>query len=422
MLDLKHLADEKNKEYYLEIFKNRGLNLETEMAQIKSFYILYEGLLGYLKEQSETRAKLNAYSKHMSKNKKLDKLIIKEAKELSKWSKKLNLDIHDTNKKIQKITHNFPNVYNEDTPIGSNENSNIVISTHLDNIKHNPHARPHWEVIEQKKLTLDKESSYISGARQVIYNDKAASLVKALERFMIDNANAKSYKTIEPPVIVNEEALFNTGQLPKFESDLFKISEKQYLIPTAEVPLTNLVANKILKSEELPIRYVAGTNCFRKEAGSAGKDTRGLIRLHQFRKVELVTIGKPEDEEKDFNDILHTAVNVLEQLKLPYRLVRLCSGDLSFASKKTIDIEVWMPGVQKYREISSVSLMGDFQARRMKARYVDEEKNKKLVNTYNGSGLAIGRTFAAIVENYIQSDGNIKVPEALEKYLPFKTL
>lgn len=194
--------------------------------------------------------------------------------------------------------------------------------------------------MERKKMILLDESSYVSGSRHIIYEGKTALVVKALEKFMIDNAMDSDFLLIEPPVIVNKQALYNTGQLPKFEEDLYKISDNQYLIPTAEVPLTNLVAEKIIDKDKLPIKFVASTNCFRKEAGSAGKDTRGLIRLHQFRKVELVLIGKPEEENIDFNKVLSTATNVLDKLQLPYRLVELCTGDLSFASKKTIDIEV----------------------------------------------------------------------------------
>ncbi len=414
MINLKDLKE--NKELYLEGFKNKGMELENEVSKVIE---LNDRVLVLLNDEQNVRAELNNTT-DLIKNDPSNNEVKEKAKELSTKAKEIKEELTTLREEVEKISSHFPNIASQDVPVGKNEDDNVLISTHLDEKKENAFAKPHWEIIEDNNLILNEEASYISGARQVVYNDKAAEVIKGLERFMLDNAKESGYKIIEPPVIVNEQALYNTGQLPKFGDDLYKVGESQYLIPTAEVPLTNLVAGKLMDESELPKQFVAGTNCFRKEAGSAGKDTRGLIRLHQFRKVELVTIGKPEDEQKDFNLMLSTATRVLEKLELPYRLLQLCTGDASFTSKKTIDIEVWMPGVDTYREISSVSMVGDFQARRMKARYKDSDNKKHLVYTYNGSGLAIGRTFAAIVENNIQENGKVKVPEALKSYVSFE--
>ena len=412
MIDIKKLREQK--EYYLESFSNKGTFLKNEIEEV---LVLYEEYLLLAKQEQHLREELNKITKHI-KNNKNDSEMIKKAKNISSKATTTKTNVEKINKKINKILAYFPNPSSSVVPVGKNEKDNIVISTHINKNKENPFSKPHWEIIESKNLILSKESSFISGTRHIIYNGSTALVVKALERFMLDNALNDGFQIIEPPIIVNRESLFNTGQLPKFEDDLFKVGD-QFLIPTAEVPLTNLVANKLLSEEILPLRYVAGTNCFRKEAGSAGKDTRGLIRLHQFRKVELVTVGRIEDEEKDFDLMLKTATLVLEKLELPYRLVQICTGDLSFTSQKTIDIEVWMPGVKTYREVSSVSSIGDFQARRMKTKYKDSENNKYFVNTYNGSSIAIGRTLAAIIENNIQQSGLIRVPRALQPYLPF---
>ncbi len=413
MINIRDLKE--NKEKYINGFKNKGMELTSEVEKLIT---LHDSYLNFLNEEQEVRMNLNNTTAQIKSNPQ-DESIRNQAKELSDKAKQLKEETTRLDFEINELASQFPNIAADDVPVGADEDENVEISTHLDDKKENQFAKPHWEIIEEKKLVLGEESAYIAGARQVIYNDKAALVIKALERFMIDNAIESGYTPIEPPVIVNKEALYNTGQLPKFEDDLYKLADDQYLIPTAEVPLTNLVANKLMEEDELPKQFVGGTPCFRKESGSAGRDTRGIIRLHQFRKVELVAVGKPQDEEKDFNTMLSTATRVLEKLELPYRLLQLCTGDASFASRKTIDIEVWMPGVDMYREISSVSSVGDFQARRMKARYKDSEGNKILVNTYNGSGLAIGRTFAAIIENNIQENGMIKVPTALQSYLPF---
>ncbi len=414
MIDIKEL--ENNKELYLKAFLNKGYDLKKDVDEAIS---LNKEYLKLLNKEQEIRSELNILTKQIKTNK--DNNLIVKAKEISTLASKIKDEISDLKTKLFELISYFPNINSAEVPVGSDEKDNVFLSYHLDDKKRNDSfIKPHWEIIKSKQMILDEEASFISGTRQIIYHNKASQLIRAIENLMIDNAIESNYIQIETPVIVNKKTLYNTGQLPKFENDLFKLEgEDKYLIPTAEVPLTNLGANKIFNENQLPIKYFANTNCFRKEAGAAGKDTRGLIRLHQFKKVELVKFGKPEAEEKDFNEMLETAKNILEKLKIPYRLVQLCTGDSSFASRKTIDIEVWMPGLKKYLEISSISSMGNFQSRRMKSRYKKDNSKKELIYTYNGSGLAIDRTMAAVIENYYQSDGKIKIPEVLKKYLSF---
>ena len=414
MINIRDLVE--NKDKYLKGFQNKGLDLTTEVEKVIELQNKLTPLFGL---ESDTRAELNQLSKEIGKDPKNSDLK-KQAGELSSKAKEISQQIKDLSDEIKTIASHFPQLPMDDVVIGKDEDDNVVLEEFGKITSDN--KTPHWDILESKGLTLNEEAGVMSGSRQVIYNDKAAKLVKAIERLMLDMHNEAGYKIIEPPVIVNEEALYNTGQLPKFEEDLFKLTNGQYLIPTAEVPLTNISANKIYKEDELPIKLTGSTQCFRSEAGSAGRDTRGIIRLHQFRKVELVKFGKPSDEEKDFGEMLEQASKVLDVLGLPYRHLLLCTGDMSFGSRKTVDIEVWMPGQDRWVEISSVSTIGDFQARRLKAR-VDIDGKKELIYTYNGSALAIGRTIAAILENYYDEKADvIKIPEALHKYLDFKEI
>lgn len=415
MIDIKDLI--KNKNVYLKNFESRGINLKID---VDNAIIIYNNYLSLLKEEEKLRKELNDFSKK-NINSNFDEEKRLKFKLISKKVNQLNVEITKLKQDLDEIISTFPNLINSNIPIGKNEEENIFISKHNDFID-NKYSKPHWEIINEKKLTLDFESSNLSGSRHVIYNDKAVLIIKALERLMLDNAIENGFIVVEPPVIVNKNILYNTGQLPKFEDDLYKVNDNQFLIPTAEASLINLANNKLFKRENLPLKYAAGTSCFRKESGSAGKDTRGIIRLHQFRKVELVIVGEQNKEEEYFNLILNTATKVLDKLGLHYQLIQLCTGDTPITSKKTIDIEVWMPGVKKYREISSISYVGDFQSRRMKSRYADENGKKVFTNTFNGSGLAIDRTFAAIIESFINENGDIKLPNILKKYLNFENI
>ena len=424
MLDIKDLI--KNKENYLELLKRKNFDATSDIKIIEEKYFSY---LGHLKNEEKSRQSLNLITlkiKNISSSKQKDSIFeLKNLKieaanfsKISKEHEKAHIIIFQ---EIEEILSFFPNLPFNDVTIGSGEEENIVLSTNLNSEKNVENKLPHWEILEKRNLISTSEARIISGPRQIIFNDKLTKLIKALEMFMIENNESRGYKLLEVPVIVNERMLYNTSQLPKFSDDLYRISDDQYLIPTAEVPLTNFVAGKILSLEELPIKLTASTSCFRKEAGSAGKDTRGLIRLHQFRKVELVKIAHPANYKEDFDEMVTTSTNLLEKLKIPYRVVELCTGDMSFGSRKTIDIEVWMPGTQNYREISSISIMGDFQARRMNTR-IKNGKEKIIPFTFNGSALAIERTIATIIENYTNSEMEIIIPKVLLKYLDFKKI
>ncbi len=416
MIDLKQLKN--NPEYFKKSSRNKNYQLDNLIDEI---LLKYEEYLGILSKEQISREQLNLISKKISKNssqKEIDE-IRKKAKVISTEATFFSQQAKELKKVIDEKLSYIPNPPLEIVPISMSEEDNVVLSTHLDELKKNS-AKPHWDILNDKKLYLKEEAIFLSGARNVIYQDKGAKLIKAIENFMLEvHTEINGYTQMETPFLVNQEVLFNTSQLPKMEEDLYKLKNGQYLIPTAEVTLTNLGANKIFKLEELPKKYVAATSCFRKEAGSAGKDTRGIIRLHQFRKVELVKIVTPENSIEELKQTMNDAISILEKLKLPYRILQLVSSDISFGSQITYDLEVWMPSTQTYREISSISLMGDFQARRMKAKFKTVKNKKEFVHTINGSGLAIDRTFAAILENYQDDKGNIIIPEVLKKYLSF---
>ena len=321
--------------------------------------------------------------------------------------------------KLDEILSEIPNIPADDVPEGADEDDNLELRKWGELKDLGFDAKEHFDLGEALGQMDFKTAAKMSGARFVVLSGALARMERALSAFMLDlHTNENGYTEVNPPALVRENALYGTGQLPKFEEDLFKMEEGFYLIPTAEVPLTNIVANEVMDEDYLPRRYTAMTWCFRSEAGSAGKDTRGMIRQHQFTKVEMVAVTKPEDSEEEHERMTACAEEVLKRLELPYRVVSLCTGDLGFSAHKTYDIEVWLAGQRRYREISSVSNCGDFQARRMKARYrPNEGKGTIHVHTLNGSGLAVGRTLIAIMEDYQQEDGTIIVPEALRPYM-----
>jgi len=304
-------------------------------------------------------------------------------------------------------------------PEGKNEDDNVELRVWCEPTKLRFEAKEHFDLGEALGQMDFETAAKISGARFVILSGALARMERALASFMLDfHTTENGFTEVNPPALVRDNALYGTGQLPKFKEDLFKTEEGLYLIPTGEVPLTNIMANELVDEDYLPRRYAAMTWCFRSEAGSAGKDTRGMIRQHQFTKVEMVAITTPENSEAEHERMIGCAEEVLKRLELPYRVVLLCTGDLGFSARKTYDIEVWLAGQGRYREISSVSNCGDFQAIRMKARYRPAEgKGTAHVHTLNGSGLAVGRTLIAIMENYQQEDGSIAVPKALRPYM-----
>ncbi len=318
---------------------------------------------------------------------------------------------------LESLAMAIPNIPDDDVPDGADEEDNVEIKKVLTPPEFTFTPKEHWELAEQNGWIDFERGVKLATSRFSVAFGMGAKLERALINFMLDFNAKRGFAEVSVPEIVNRRALEGTGQLPKFQDDLYKMEGQElYLIPTAEVPLTNLYQDEILKAEELPLKMTAHTSCFREEAGAAGRDTRGMIRQHQFHKVELVTIAKPEESDAIFEEMVACASDLLTALELPHRVVTLCTGDLGFGAAKTIDLEVWLPGQNCYREISSVSTTRDFQARRAKIRYKNGKKNE-LVHTLNGSSLAVGRTMVAIMENFQNEDGTITMPKALEKYL-----
>ena len=319
--------------------------------------------------------------------------------------------------KLEQISFSVPNITDDDVPFGKDEDDNVCIKTVLEPTKFDFTPKEHWELGESLGWLDFERGAKLSGSRFTVLRGMGARLSRALVNYMIDFNSARGFELVNVPYLVSSNTLFGTGQLPKFEEDLYKVRDEDlYLIPTSEVPVTNLYNDTIIEAEQLPIKMTCYSACFRQEAGSAGRDTRGMIRQHQFEKVELVSITKPDQSEDVLNEMVACASDLLTSLGLPHRHMLLCSGDLGFSAAKTIDLEVWLPGQGKYREISSISNTRDFQARRAKIRFKDGKKNM-LVNTLNGSSLAVGRTLIAIMENYQKADGTIEIPEVLKRYM-----
>ena len=319
--------------------------------------------------------------------------------------------------KLENIASCVPNITDDDVPFGADEEGNVCVKTVLEPTKFDFVPKEHYELGESLGWLDFERGVKLSGSRFCVLKGMGARLSRALVNYMIDFNNARGFELVNVPFLVSSNTLYGTGQLPKFEEDLYKVRDEDlYLIPTSEVPVTNLYNDEILPVESLPIKMTCYSACFRKEAGSAGRDTRGMIRQHQFEKVELVAITTPEQSAQMLDEMVACASDLLTSLGLPHRHMLLCSGDLGFSAAKTIDLEVWLPGQNKYREISSVSNTRDFQARRAKIRYKDGKKNA-LVNTLNGSSLAVGRTLIAIMENYQKADGSIEIPEVLKRYM-----
>jgi seryl-tRNA synthetase len=318
---------------------------------------------------------------------------------------------------------NIPNLIDDSVPIGDDSHANVEVRKFLEPKKFDFSPLPHWEIGAKHNILSAELGAKITGARFTVYKGLGAKLERAVVNFMLDTHAKEGYTEIFPPFMVNRDSMVGTGQLPKFEEDMFKVEgTNYYLVPTAEVPVTNLYRNEIIENSALPVKYTAYTACFRAEAGSAGRDTRGLIRQHQFNKVELVKFSHPDKSFEELESLTQNAEQILKLLKLPYRVVCLCSGDVGFSSCKTYDLEVYMPSYGRYVEISSCSNFVDFQARRANIRFRDENGKLRLAHTLNGSGLAVGRTVAAILENYQQKDGSVTVPDVLRPYLGTDTI
>ena len=364
---------------------------------------------------------LEQEKKEISKSK--DKLLFEKSKSISIRIDKITQQQSSVKKELDAILSAIPNIPHNDVPVGKDENSNIEIYKlgKIPEFKFKP--KSHYELGENLKMLDFDLATKTTGSRFVFVKGMLALLERALSNFMLDtHVNINGYSEISPPLIATDSTMFGTGQLPKFDNDQFEIklddlSDRKFLIPTAEVILTNMVKEKIIDKKDLPMRMVASTPCFRKEAGSYGKDTKGMIRQHQFYKVEMVSIVEADKCLVELERMTDCATKILDLLNLPYRKIILCSGDMGFSAEKTFDIEVWLPSENNYREISSCSSCGSFQARRMKARYKNDKKETVFVGTLNGSGLAIGRTLVAILENYQQEDGSIIVPDVLKPYM-----
>ena len=356
-------------------------------------------------------------------SKKQDKSLFEKSKEISEKIVSINKNQSLIKNKLDDLLSSIPNLPLKNVPVGDDENSNKEISKSGTIKEFNFNPKSHYELGENLKMLDFDLATKTTGARFVFVNDKLALLERAIANFMLDtHTQINNYKEISPPLMANDNAMFGTGQLPKFEDDQFEIkieekSGRKFLIPTAEVILTNIVRDKIVDIKDFPIRFVALTPCFRKEAGSYGKDTKGMIRQHQFYKVELVSIVENNKCIEELERMTNCATMILDKLKLPYRKIILSTGDMGFSAEKTYDIEVWLPSENKYREISSCSSCGTFQARRMKARYKNKNNETEFVGTLNGSGLAVGRTLIAILENYQNSDGSITIPDVLKPYM-----
>jgi seryl-tRNA synthetase len=369
----------------------------------------------------QKKESLEKEKKDISKSK--DESLFKKSKEISKQLDKIVEDQKQIKFDLDSLLSSMPNIPHEDVPNGKDENDNkeILKSGEIPNLEFKP--KTHYELGEKLNMLDFDLATKTTGSRFVFVKDKLALLERAISNFMLDtHIHQNGYQEISPPLMASESTMYGTGQLPKFENDQFEIkfdegSDRKFLIPTAEVILTNIVKDKMIDLNNLPMRFVASTPCFRKEAGSYGKDTRGMIRQHQFYKVEMVSIVENEKCLEELERMTNCATDILDKLELPYRKVILCSGDMGFSAEKTYDIEVWLPSENKYREISSCSSCSTFQAQRMKARYKNKNKENVFAGTLNGSGLAVGRTLIAIMENYQQKDGSIIVPKVLRPYM-----
>ncbi len=374
----------------------------------------------FIQTVEDKKAKINSLSKEVGGLKREGKDADAQIKEVATLKSVMQAEeegLHKVQEEINELLATIPNLISDNVPDGADEDCNVEFKKTGDIPNFDFEVKDHATLGEELGMLDFETSAKLTGARFVVYKGLLARLERALANYMIDFHLGKGYEEIIPPFIVNDKTLFGTGQLPKFEDDLFKIEGRDwYLIPTAEVPVTNLKREQNFPAKELPLRYVAYTPCFRSEAGSYGKDTRGLIRMHQFSKVEMVNITAADDSERAHQEMVESACQILEQLELPYRAVKLCTGDIGFGARETVDLEVWLPSQDKFREISSISNCWDFQARRAMIRYKTDKK-PEFAHTLNGSGLAVGRTLVAILENFQQKDGSIVVPKVIRPYM-----
>jgi seryl-tRNA synthetase len=416
MLEAKYIRE------HLEEVRDR-LATRGQAVNLDQFVLIDGDRRKTIQEWERLRALQKKVSDEVSKKKREGQDasdLIQEMKKVSQDLKGLDAIIEEKEKALQDFLLTVPNLPHHSVPVGKDPSDNAEVRRWGDIPKFDFEPKAHWDLGEELGILDFKTGAKITGARFTLYWDLGAKMERALINFMLDlHTREHGYREVLPPFMVNRTTMTGTGQLPKFEEELFKVEGTDYfLIPTAEVPVTNIHQDEVLEEKALPLYYTAYTPCFRKEAGSYGKDTRGLIRQHQFNKVELVKFTKPENSYEELEKLLSNAEEILKRLKLPYRVVNLCTGDLGFSASKTYDIEVWLPGQDTFKEISSCSNFEDFQARRAKIRYRISGKSKtEYIHTLNGSGLAVGRTLVAILENYQQADGSVIIPEVLRPYL-----
>lgn len=413
MLDINFI--ENNLDYVKKQINKRGSDLNSDLDFIVDLNKKRKSILKVVEEQKALKNSLSKQIGLLIKENKLLEIekIKQQVSEINNKIETLDSDLNLVLIELSKALSYIPNVPNDKMPIGVDDNDNVVVKVwNSDNLLQ--HKKPHWEIASELNLVDFEAGPKISGSRFVVYKGLGSKLARSLTNILLDHHVSKGYKEITVPLIVNASAMIGTGQLPKFEEDAYKV-DSQYLIPTGEVPLTNLHANEILDYKKLPIKYTTYSQCFRREAGSAGRDTKGLIRLHQFNKVELVKLTNQESSYDELELMLKCAESILQLFELPYRIVDLCTGDVGFSSAKTYDLEVWFPEQNKYREISSCSNCVDFQARNMNTRYKDKNGETKFVHTLNGSGVAIDRLIAAILENYWDGE-KLVIPKALQAY------
>ena len=399
------LFDELLKKRYITSKSSEIISLDAEKRSI-------------LTKSQELRAERKSLSSSFSKLNESEKSDLQKKVQLIKNEiDVIENKISKIDEQLKNILSSLPNLPHKDVPVGEDESSNILIKQVGNLPSFNFTPKSHYELGEDLEMIDFEQAAKVSGTRFVYLKKNIAKLERALANFMLDKHTSEfGYTEVNPPNLVRDAAVFGTGQLPKFSEDLFKTNTDHWLIPTAEVPLTNLVLDAIVPEKQLPLRYTAWTPCYRSEAGAAGRDTRGMIRQHQFSKVELVSITKEDESENELERMVNCATSILDDLKIPYQIILLSSGDMGFSAEKTYDIEVWLPGEGKYREISSCSNCRSFQARRMNARYKSKDQNK-FVHTLNGSGLAVGRTLIAVLENYQNEDGSIVIPDVLKHYM-----
>jgi seryl-tRNA synthetase len=416
MLDIQLIRDKPD--FVKERLSTRG---GDHYLLVDRILLLDQERRSILRELESLRSERNRVSKEIGTMKKrsLDTSDLEaQVKKIRESVEKLEAKLSLVEKQMKEVMLRLPNIPHESVPIGEDEKDNLEVRRYGTPRDFNFEPKPHWEIGEKLDILDFERGAKLSGSRFTVLKNVGAKLERALINFMLDMHAKKGYVEVLPPHLVKPEVLEGTGQLPKFEEELYRCErDNLYLIPTAEVPLTNLFRDEILREDQLPIYLMSYTPCYRREAGAYGKDIRGIIRQHQFNKVELVKIVKPEDSYQELEKLTQDAEDVLRALELPYRVVLLCSGDLGFSSAKTYDIEVWFPSQGRYREVSSCSNCEDFQARRINTRFKDTQGRNRYVHTLNGSGLAVGRTMAAILENYQREDGSVVVPHALRDYL-----